>query len=158
MVRYSPGRHNPRYVLWSCVGAGVPWRHCEGWHPPTDPEPTPAKPALAVGQLWRRRDGEVVTVDFTSGDCFSAGEWWYDPNGTAPFPVTGPKPQYDLIELLPTPTPRKFASLTRTIDDLGHIIDAIDEDGVAWWMTPATDDPEPEWQQLTPLPGREVAG
>ena len=58
----------------------------------------------------------------------------------------------------PTPTPRKFASLTRTITDFGHTIDAIDEDGVAWWITLATDDPEPEWQQLTPLPGREVVG
>ena len=57
----------------------------------------------------------------------------------------------------PTPTPRKFASLTRTITDFGHIIDAIDEDGVAWWMTPATHDSEPEWHQLTPLPGREVS-
>lgn len=56
----------------------------------------------------------------------------------------------------PTPTPRKFASLTRTITDFGHTIDAIDEDGVAWWMTPGPYDPEPEWHQLTPLPGREV--
>ena len=56
----------------------------------------------------------------------------------------------------PNPTPRKFASLTRTVTDFSHTIDAIDEDGVAWWMTLATDDSEPEWQQLTPLPAREV--
>ena len=54
------------------------------------------------------------------------------------------------------PTPRKFASLTRT-GSSRHIIDAIDEDGVAWWMTPATHDSEPEWHQLTPLPGKEAA-
>lgn len=55
------------------------------------------------------------------------------------------------------PTPRKFASLTRTITDFGHIIDAIDEDGVAWWMGTASDaDHETKWQQLLPLPGREV--
>lgn len=64
-------------------------------------------------------------------------------------PPTAPEPA-------PTPTPRKFASLTRTVTDFGHVIDAIDEDGVAWWMITSPDGPEPEWHQLTPLPGREV--
>ena len=66
-------------------------------------------------------------------------------------PPTAPEPA-------PTPTPRKFASLTRTVTDFGHVIDAIDEDGVAWWMITSPDGPEPEWHQLTPLPGREVMG
>jgi hypothetical protein len=57
-----------------------------------------------------------------------------------------------------TPTPRKFASLSRTVTDFGHTIDAIDEDGVAWCMTVATDDSEPQWRQLLPLPGSEVVG
>ena len=57
-----------------------------------------------------------------------------------------------------TPTPRKFASLSRTVTNFGHTIDAIDEDGVAWWMTVATDDSESEWHQLLPLPGSEVVG
>ena len=130
------------------------WRHTDMWVPPAAPEPT--KPALAVGQRWRRRDGEVVTVGLDSDGVFMANHWRYTSNRTVPF-LNGSKPELDLVELLPTPTPRKFASLTRTVTDFGHTIDAIDEDGVAWWMTLATDDSEPEWHQLLPLPGKEAA-
>ena len=158
-ARYHPDGDGYSFLHWSHVGEATPWKHCANWQLPTAaPEPTPTKPALAVGQRWRRRDGEVVTVYCTGGDGFLVGELSYDPNGTAPFPGTGPKPEFDLIELLPTPTPRKFASLTRTVTDFGHIIDAIDDDGVAWWMITSPDGPEPEWHQLTPLPGREVVG
>lgn len=61
----------------------------------------------------------------------------------------------------PAATPRKFASITRTVTDIVNFaitIDAIDDDGVAWWMTIEDDDSEPKWHQLTPLPGREVVG
>ena len=59
----------------------------------------------------------------------------------------------------PAPTPRKFASLTRTAHGFGHTIDAIDDDGVAWWMVIGPDDcSDTEWHQLLPLPGREVVG
>jgi hypothetical protein len=168
-VRYRPDSEYCSYLDWRHVGAGVPWKHCVSWKPPA-PEPT--KPALAVGQRWRRRDGEVVTIYATSGDyCqpigdyyqpisgFRAGKWSYDPDGTAPFP-SGPRPEYDLIELIsgPTPTPRKFKETPRrTVADFGHTIDAIDEDGVAWWMIVASDDDsELEWHQLLPLPAKEV--
>ena len=64
-------------------------------------------------------------------------------------PPTAPEPT--------TPTPRKFASLTRTADDFGYTIDAIDEDGVAWWMVIGPDDcSDTQWHQLLPLPGRET--
>ena len=144
---------------WHTVSPNVsPWRHTNIWQPPATPAPT--KPALAVGQRWRRRDGEVVRV-FRGSNGFRAGRWSYDLDGTAPFGALGTRPQYDLIELLspePTPAPRKFKETPRrtVMSATIHTIDAIDEDGVAWWMITSPDGPEPEWHQLTPLPGREV--
>ena len=154
LARYHPDDDDYAYLHWSYVGAGVPWRHDSDWQPPA-----PTKPALAVGQRWRRRDGAVVTVGLDEDGVFMANYWRYTSSGTVSF-LDRPKPELDLIELLtPTPTPRKFKETPRrTITDCNHVIDAIDEDGVAWWMTPATHDSEPEWHQLTPLPGREVVG
>lgn len=166
-ARRNPDDTDYCYLHWSYVGAGVPWCCSAFWQPPATPEPEPAKPALTVGQRWRRRDGEVVTVtkhdhnpDTNYPFCAKGG--WYDANGNSILK----NPDYELIELLPaglepapTPTPRKFASISRTMTDFGHVMDAIDDDGVAWWMmTLAPDDSEPEWHQLLPLPGREVVG
>ncbi len=66
----------------------------------------------------------------------------------------------DILELLNQPgtiqrakQPRKFKSLTRTNNEDGtHTVDAIDEEGIAWWMIPDCT----EWTPLTPLPAREV--
>ena len=156
-VQWRPGSRFSQHVDWRHIGKGVPWKHTDIWQPPTIPAPEPTKPALAVGQRWRRRHGEVVTIQ-SDGINFRAGGWGYNPDGTALF-LDDPWPELDLVELLPAPepTPRKFASLSRTVTDFGHTIDAIDEDGVAWWMTLATDDSEPQWRQLLPLPGNEVA-
>ena len=159
---------------WSHVGEGVPWEHTVIWKPPA-PAPAPAapapvvsKPAIAFGQTWRRRDGEVVTIDGIYRDHalgrthpFTAGGGLYTPEGFAAA-VAGVSQPFDLIELISeAPTPRKFAAPPRrTILDNGdHIIDVIDDDGTAWWMRidnsphhPAFPPPEPVWQQLTPLP------
>ena len=156
ILHYHFHAHQPWYV----VGHG-PWRRSDSWQPPAAPDPAPTKPALAVGQRWRRRDGALVTVGLDSGGDFVAGGLYYTSNGTAPFSAS-PGSMLELIELLPTPTPtlapRKFASIKRTITNVGHIIDAIDEDGVAWCMAVGSDSLEPEWIQLLPLPGREVLG
>ena len=57
----------------------------------------------------------------------------------------------------PTTTPRKFVALSRTVHEYGHTIDAIDDDGVAWWMVIGSGDfPDVEWTQMRPLPAREV--
>jgi len=129
------------------------------WQPPKAPDPFSTKPALAVGQLWRRRDGALVTVARDSYGQFVAGGWVYTSNGTAPL-LSSDGSMFELIELLPTPTstsaPRKFASINRTITKSGYIIDAIDEDGVAWYMIVGANSLGPEWIQLLPLPGREV--
>jgi hypothetical protein len=51
---------------------------------------------------------------------------------------------------------RRFASISRTVHADGDVqtIDAIDQDGRAWWMILDLGDTdyEPEWAELTPLP------
>lgn len=78
-----------------------------GERPAADPAPEPATfPEIKVGQVWRRRDGEVVTVsgeDVGSVITFYAGDFWYKLDGTAPF-YHAPRPEYDLIELVSEPS------------------------------------------------------
>lgn len=71
----------------------------------------------------------------------------------------GQQPPTSAVDDTPTPTttPRRFKETPRrTIAPNGCFIDAIDEDGVAWWMAIATRDPKPEWCRMLPLPAREV--
>jgi len=49
------------------------------------------------------------------------------------------------------PTPRRFVSINRTYHDLGQTIDAIADDGTAWWMLAS----QGQWIQLPPLPAKE---
>ena len=50
------------------------------------------------------------------------------------------------------PTERRFAFVSRAIEPGGdHIIDAIDDDGNAWWMVAGSS----EWNRLTPLPAKD---
>lgn len=51
-------------------------------------------------------------------------------------------------------TPRKFVSVRRTIDaETGyHILDAIADDGSAWWMVIGEEEVLDGWCPLTPLP------
>jgi hypothetical protein len=46
---------------------------------------------------------------------------------------------------------RRIVSLTRTVYGAVHTIDAVADDGTAWWMVPG----EVEWTQLPALPKRE---
>jgi hypothetical protein len=149
------------YFHWSMVLPGMAWCHTDTWE-------APAKPALAVGQRWRRRDGAMVTIEHynpnVSTTCpFGADGFVYAPDGTAPG-----APDADLVELIepaaepaaepePVTTPRRFVSISRTVWlDQGGIqydyIDAVADDGTAWWMGPD----ETEWQQAPALPAREV--
>jgi hypothetical protein len=70
--------------------------------------PKEKRPALAVGQRWKRRDGKVVTIDRSDahhGPCvaypFWAGEVSYTSSGQ--WSTDGSLRPYDLIELLPPP-------------------------------------------------------
>lgn len=44
------------YFEWELVLPGMAWCHTDIWEQENEPVPAP-KPALAVGQRWRRRDG-----------------------------------------------------------------------------------------------------
>jgi hypothetical protein len=54
---------------------------------------------------------------------------------------------------MPELRPRRFVSLTRTVNPDGtHTLDAIDQFGRAWWLTLHYEAPE-HWTELQPLPG-----
>lgn len=157
-VRYSPGSDDSCYLHWSYVGEGAPWKHCDAWQPLA---PEPAKPALAVGQRWRRRDGVVVTIEIhdtreTSYPFHAAGHW-YRANGTSCIDRAGK----DLIELISEPesqpqpattTPRKFVAISSYYAEGVYHTDAIADDGTAW----RAQSNDHAWTQYTPLPAREV--
>ena len=53
--------------------------------------------------------------------------------------------------------PRRFVHLSRTVwyHSNAQTLDAIDEDGRAWWLIVGTDGCPEEWTELPPLPSRE---
>jgi len=52
---------------------------------------------------------------------------------------------------------RRIVQITRAIDpDTGfHTIDAIDNDGRAWWLVAGNPHAPEEWTELRPLPSRD---
>jgi len=51
---------------------------------------------------------------------------------------------------------RHFTSLARTVNPDGtHTLDAIDQDGCAWWLILGNDEAPEGWTELQPLPSRE---
>lgn len=51
---------------------------------------------------------------------------------------------------------RRFASLARTRRlDGTHLLDAIDQDGRAWWLIQGNNKAPETWTELQPLPSRE---
>lgn len=85
------------FVHWKYVAEGAPWAHAPDWTPPA------SQPGFEVGQRWKRRDGEIVTVTQVSGaGCWvrdDAGRpWGHLEDGTAP----SCPDSFDLVELLPT--------------------------------------------------------
>ena len=50
-------------------------------------------------------------------------------------------------------SPRHFTSLTRTVNPDGtHTLDAIDQDGRAWWLILGIDEAPETWTELQLLP------
>ena len=65
-----------------------------------------------------------------------------------PFTPPGATPE----PAVPT-SQRRIVSITRTVQETGHhTIDAVADDGTAWWKVPG----DVEWTQLPALPKREV--
>jgi hypothetical protein len=119
----SPGSEDWTLVHWSYVGAGIPWRHPADWQP---------KPALAVGQRWRRRDRKVVTIDkFDRGHAYGqthpfwAGESSYTLDGRVQISVNSHP--WDLVELLPSsPLDEVVKQLKELRDRIQPILDLHD--------------------------------
>lgn len=118
LVRTRPGHGSdrPAYCHWTLVRRGLSWRHADSWRPPA------SRLDFKVGQRWRRRDGEIVTVtQITSSDggCYaddSAGtSWGYWSDGTAPSCSSC----FDLVELLEDVPPVPLAPvITKTESEL----------------------------------------
>jgi len=53
--------------------------------------------------------------------------------------------------------PRQFKSISRTVlpFDGGLTLDAVDEDGRAWWLIVGNDEAPHTWTEFPPLPSRE---
>ena len=66
--------------------------------------------------------------------------------------------QFERYSAIPMPTlqavqPRRFVSLARTLlPDGGHTLDAIADDGTAWWLIVGVEGAPEGWTQLHPLP------
>ncbi len=94
-------------------------------------------PTKADGDEW----GDVVIA---IEDGWDMTRWEEVPLGT---PWLAFKPA--------TTTKRRIISTNRTVHPNGvAIIDAVADDGTAWWV--AQGDDENGWRQLPPLPDREV--
>jgi hypothetical protein len=137
------------YQHYSLIVPGQPW-----WSPrvPERVEVEPvAAPALsfAVGQLWRRRNGEVVRVtQVDPGDdlpvCVDNG-YWHRADGTSCLS----RSEHDLIELVsgsePAPT-RKVVQIAAASAELYALCD----DDTMWILG------HPGWTQLPAIPQPEA--
>jgi len=104
-------------------------------------------------------DGDVIVLSPRGGswsvvpwDAVGSGQFWvpFTPPITAPTPV--PVAFEPAAPAAPVSQHRRIVSLTRTVYGAVHTIDAVADDGTAWWMVPG----EVEWTQLPALPKREV--
>lgn len=84
-------------------------------------------------------DGDVIAL-CDGGKAWFRSYWRAVDPGQPWIPFTPPAPQ-----------PRRFVSITRTVYGAVHTLDAVADDGTAWWMVPG----EVEWTQLPALPKRE---
>ena len=77
----------------------------------------------------------------------SCGQSWL------PFTTPAGMPAPESVALAtPAPQPRRFVSITRTVYGAVHTLDAVADDGTAWWKVAD----HTEWRQLSPLPAREL--
>lgn len=98
-------------------------------------------------------DGDVIILIFGNRawcrSCWGSvepGQPWlaFTPPATAS--TSEPTPS------TPAPLTRRIVSITRTVYGAIHTIDAVADDGTAWWKVPG----EVNWTQLPPLPDRDA--
>jgi len=110
------------------------------------------------------RDGDVAVKQRPGSDAFAYFHWSF----VKPGMTWRRTSNWSALEQAPEPTvpatqPRRFVSISRTILSGGdHILDAIDDEGIAWWSrldtspcSPGFEFPATTWQRLSPLPSRE---
>lgn len=86
----------------------------------------------------------------------TTGTWYPPALGTGGFLHEGQlftNPPFNMTH----PFHRRFVQITRVIDAVNgyHTIDAIDEDGRAWWLIRGTSHAPDQWVETLPLPSRE---
>jgi len=91
-------------------------------------------------------------------------EWWESSYGRPPGThavmthVSFAMHVLELMELMKTAAcDRQFAQIARSIDPENgfHTIDAIDNDGRAWWLIVGNENAPDHWTELEPLPSKE---
>lgn len=100
------------------------------------------------------KDGDVIAL-LPDKKSWCAHHWTVVELGQAWLPFTLPTAAPSTPEPTPstrTPLTRRIVSITRTIHGATETIDAIADDGTAWWMVPG----EVDWTQLPALPKQEA--
>lgn len=123
-----------------------------------------------VGQLWRSRGGHTALIrSVTKSEPYPIwsalhGSHYHSSDGRTCL-GKGVDHEADLIELVSdvevctdrSPS-RRFVSLSRTYfgpHGSAYVLDAIDDDGRAWWLVVGVDGAPTRWTTLPPLPSRE---
>jgi len=101
-------------------------------------------------------DGDVAVQQRPGQDSFAYLHWSFVKPGIS-WRRTSYRPYRPAPERAPEPAARamqsrRFVSISRTVHDHGHTLDAIADDGTAWWKVAD----HTEWRQLSPLPAREL--
>lgn len=138
-IRKYPDKMLGANVHWTYVGCGVPWVHADDWD--SSQSVQQEKVLFIDGQHWLRTDGKIVTLREEIQDVFTDGEWYYD-QGSQQAPGTMANVYLvRCVESSPAeeeasaPILRTFSSISRTYIPPagGYIIDAIANDGTAWF-------------------------
>lgn len=102
------------------------------------------------------KDGDVVLLLDGDNNAWCGVHWLLVKRGQPWLAFTPPATASTSEPTPSTPTPltrqRRIISITRTMHDATETIDAVADDGTAWWMVTGKVD----WTQLPALPDREV--
>lgn len=128
----------------------------------TDRPPTEADGDMD-GDVWVRTRPDIGFYVHRNWSIVGIGTPWQRSHFWRP-PAPQIEPEPEPKPAAPATEPRRFVSIRRTIlRDGDHILDAVDDKGIAWWMRldtqphhPAFPPEDPAWRQLSPLPAREL--
>jgi len=121
----------------------------------TDRPPTEAD-GDRDGDVWVRTRPDQEIGFYVHWSIVGIGTPWQRSHfWRPPAPQIEPEPEPE--PAAPATEPRRFVSVSRTLlSPIESIIDAIDDEGVAWTRKSFPFPPQPSWQRIDPLPAREV--